>query len=70
LAVLQIMSDPDQIIAETLNPQTGVSAGQKIIPVDDSFFSDIAWTNDAAWVALRQIKKVDLQTGTLSYTWP
>lgn len=70
VSVLQIMSDPDQLTVETLNLQTGVSAGQKTIPVDDSFFSDIAWTNDAVWVSLRQIKGVDLNTGTVRYTWP
>ncbi len=70
LAVLQIFGDPDQLTIETLNPQTGVSSGQKTIPLDDDYFSDIVWTNDAAWLAFRQIYKVDLQTGTLSYTWP
>jgi hypothetical protein len=70
LSVLQIMSDPDQLTVETLNPQTGVSAGQKTIAVDDSYFSDIAWTHDAVWVNLRQINKVDLQTGAVNYTWP
>jgi outer membrane protein assembly factor BamB/uncharacterized Zn finger protein (UPF0148 family) len=70
LSVLQIYSDPDQMILETLNPQTGVSAGQKTIPLADNYFTDIVWTNDAAWVALRNIQKVDLKTSTLSYTWP
>jgi outer membrane protein assembly factor BamB len=70
LSVLQIFNDPDQMTIETLNPQTGVSAGQKTIPLDDNYFTDIVWTHDAAWVALRNIQKVDLRTGTLSYTWP
>lgn len=70
LAVLQISSDPDQLLVEVLNPQTGVSAGQKTIPLEDDYLTDIAWTDDAAWLALRKIRKVDLQTGTVSYTWP
>jgi hypothetical protein len=70
LAVLQVLSEPDQLVLDILNPQTGVSPGQKTIPVSDSFFSDLTWTDDAVWVALRQIHKVDLSTGTLTYTWP
>jgi hypothetical protein len=70
LAVLQVLDDPDQLIFDLLDPQTGVSLGQKTIPVSDSFFSDLAWTDDAAWVALRQIYKVELATGALTYTWP
>jgi hypothetical protein len=70
LSILQIFNDPDQMTIETLNPQTGVSAGQKTIPLDDNYFTDIVWTHDAAWVALRNIQKVDLRTGTLNYTWP
>jgi hypothetical protein len=70
LAVLQISSDPDQLLVELLNPQTGVSAGQKTIPLEDDYLTDIVWTDDAAWLALRKIHKVDLQTGTVSYTWP
>lgn len=70
LAVLQISSDPDQLLVEMLNPQTGVSAGQKTIPLEDDYLTDIVWTDEAAWLALRKIHKVDLQTGTVSYTWP
>jgi hypothetical protein len=70
VAVLQIFDNPDQLTVETLILQTGVSSGQKIIPLDDNYFTDIAWTDDAAWVALRKIQKVDLPTGTVTYTWP
>ncbi len=69
LAVLQLTSDPDQLLVEMLNPQTGVSAGQKTIPLEDDYLTDIVWTDKAAWLALRKIYKVDLQTGTVSYTW-
>jgi hypothetical protein len=70
LAILQVLSEPDQLVLDILDPQTGVSPGQKTIPVSDSFFSDLTWTDDAVWVALRQIHKVDLSTGTVTYTWP
>ncbi|HXV98862.1 MAG TPA: PQQ-binding-like beta-propeller repeat protein, partial [Anaerolineae bacterium] len=70
LAVLQIFGDPDQLVIEILNPQTGVSAGQKTIPLEDNYFTGIVWTDDAAWVALRKIHKVDLETGSVGYTWP
>lgn len=70
LAVLQISSDPDQLLVEVLNPQTGVSAGQKTTPLADDYLTNIAWTDNVAWLALRKIYKVDLQTGTVSYTWP
>lgn len=70
LAVLQLTSDPDQLLVELLNPQTGVSAGQKTIPLEDDYLTDIVWTDNAVWLALRKIYKVDLQTGMVSYTWP
>lgn len=70
LAVLQIFGDPDQLTLDILNPQTGVSTGQKTIPLDDNYLTDIAWRNDAVWLATRRIQRVDLPSGTLVYTWP
>jgi outer membrane protein assembly factor BamB len=70
LVVLQLFSDPDQLVVEKLNPQTGVSSGQNTIPLGDDFLTGIVWTDEAAWLALRKIYAVDLATSSLSYTWP
>jgi hypothetical protein len=70
LVVLQFFSDPDQLVVEKLEPQTGVSSGQNTIPLEDDFLTGIAWSDDDAWLAIRKIYALDLATSSLSYTWP
>jgi hypothetical protein len=70
LAVLQLFEDPDQLTLEILNPQTGVSGGQRNISVKDTFLSGIVWSNNMVWVALRHLYAIDLQSQKLAYTWP
>lgn len=70
LAVLQISEDPDQLTLDMLNPQTGVSAGQNTIPLSDTYLTDIAWTNNTVWLAVRKIYAIDLKSRTLASTWP
>jgi DNA-directed RNA polymerase subunit RPC12/RpoP len=70
LVVLQLFSDPDQLVVEKLESQTGVSSGQNTIPLEDNFLTGIAWNDAAAWLAIRKIYALDLATSSLSYTWP
>lgn len=71
LVVLQVLSDPDRLIVETLNPHSGVSTGQVSTALHDDWCTDVAWTDDVAWLPIRgKLYTVDLTTGTLIYTWP
>lgn len=71
LVLLQVLSDPDQLIVETLDPLNGVSAGQVSTKVHDDYWGDVAWTDDVAWLRIRgKLYTVDLATGTLICTWP
>lgn len=71
LVVLQVLSDPDQLIFDTLNPHSGVSAGQTSTKLHDDYWPHIAWTDDVAWLTIwGKLYTVDLDTGTPIYTWP
>lgn len=70
LAVLQILEEPDQLTLDMLDPQTGVSAGQNTIPLSDTYLTDIAWSQNTVWLAVRKIYAVDLKSRSLISTWP
>ena len=70
LTLLQVLPEPDRLTLETLDMQTGRSAGQQTLALSDDFWTGVAWTDELVWLNIRGLQAVDLATGTLVYTWP
>lgn len=70
LIVLQVLPDPDRLVLETLNLQTGQPVSQHTRSLSASFLTAITWTDQLVWLNLRGLQALDLANGELVYTWP
>jgi outer membrane protein assembly factor BamB len=71
LLVMQVLEDEKQLLAETLDPQTGASADKQLTALEGSgshVFWGALWSTDMAWLDIgSQIYAIDLGTGATRY---
>lgn len=70
LAVLQLLPDPDRMIATVFNMADGAVLFTKTTNVGDDFWTYTTWTDDAAYLAIRDLFRVDLTSGETQREWP
>ena len=75
LVIVAAKGEPHQLVLETLDPESGTSAGEKTIGLNVSgdFYSVpdvVGWTNDTGYFIIEgQLYVVNLTLGTATYVW-
>ncbi len=70
LAIIQLLSGPDRIKVDIVNPQSGVRQVENSAEVNDAVWSGTTWTTTTAWLTIRNLYAVDLLTGKIELVWP
>jgi len=75
LAVIQVISegagsDPYYVVVEILNTQDGVITVETKTLVDDGHWMGIASTKYRAYLSIRNLYSVSLETGEVAWEWP
>jgi len=75
LAVIQVISeggrsDPYYVVVEILNTQDGVITAKTKTLVDDGHWMGIASTKYRAYLSIRNLYSVSLETGDVDWEWP
>lgn len=69
LAVIQLLPDPDRVIAQVLTIDGGV-LNESTSNVGDDFWQSTVWTDEQAFMVIRDLFAVDLQSGETIREWP
>ncbi len=69
LAVIQLLPDPDRVIAQVLTTD-GQVLSEATNNVGDDFWQSTVWTDDQAFMAIRDLFAVDLSSGQTTREWP
>lgn len=69
LALLQLVPAPDRVLAQIISPE-GKVLTEGVANVGDSFWLYTTWTNDTAYMVIRDLFAVDLTSGKTTRHWP
>lgn len=69
-AVVQVIDNPDRILFMLLEPHSGRALVQTTTQTSDGFWTAVAWTNDTAYLTIRDVYAVTLETGEVTRYWP
>jgi hypothetical protein len=75
MAVIQVLSEDDDgildtVVVDILNLRDGTIAIETKTPIDDDHWMGTALTVDRAYLTIRNLYSVDLETGTVDWEWP
>lgn len=66
MSIIQISEDPDHLLYQSLNLTNGRVDIENASNLSDTFLTGVAWTNNYAFITIRGIYSLNLQTGVLS----
>ena len=69
LALLQLVPAPDRVLAQVISSE-GQVISEGVSNVGDSFWLYTTWTNDTAYMVIRDLFAVNLATGQTTRHWP
>lgn len=71
LLIAQVLDDPDRILVETLDVETGQVMQESSVEVEHSSLDDIVWTEQYGFLAVwGDVYTVDLESGAVEPEWP
>jgi outer membrane protein assembly factor BamB len=75
LAVIQVISEGDEavldhVVVDILNVRDGTTAVETRTTINDDHWMGTALTKGRAYLSIRNLYSVDLQTGTVDWEWP
>jgi hypothetical protein len=71
LLIAQVLDDPDRILVETLDVETGQVIRESSVEVEHSSLDDIVWTGQYGFLSVwGDVHAVDLESGTVEAEWP
>jgi glutamine cyclotransferase len=69
LALLQLVPAPDRVLAQVISSD-GQVLTEGVSNVGDSFWLYTTWTNDTAYMVIRDLFEVNLASGQTKREWP
>jgi hypothetical protein len=72
LVILQLLTDsePSELVVQKLNAADGSLLYETETALTEDFWRGLTWANDTAYLALRNLVAVDLETGATAVEWP
>jgi hypothetical protein len=71
LLIAQVLDDPDRILVETLDVETGQVIQESSVEVEHNSLDDIVWTEQYGFLTVwGEVYTVDLESGTVEPEWP
>jgi hypothetical protein len=70
LAVIQLTTGPPQLLVQRIDVPTGRVAYETSARLDNDFWTGATWTNHTAYLTIRNLYTVDLETGQATWEWP
>ena len=71
LLLIQILDDPEQVLLEVIEPQTGQLTDRTSIEVENASLDGVAWRGYCGYLTIDgDLYELDLETSTLTATWP
>jgi outer membrane protein assembly factor BamB len=70
LTVIQLVADPDRLQVQMLDVPTGQVVHETSSRLDNDFWTGVTWTSESAYLTIRNLYRVDLETGKAAWEWP
>jgi hypothetical protein len=64
------MADPDRLQVQMLDVPTGQVVNETSSRLDNDFWTGVTWTSESAYLTIRNLYRVDLETGKAAWEWP
>jgi outer membrane protein assembly factor BamB len=70
LSVIQLLTDPDRLQVQRIDVPTGQVVYVTSSRLDNDFWTGVTWTRNSAYLTIRNLYGVDLETGKTAWEWP
>jgi outer membrane protein assembly factor BamB len=70
LTVIQLLTDPDRLQVQMIDVPTGQVVYETSSRLDNDFWTGVTWTGNTAYLTIRNLYSVDLETGKTTWAWP
>lgn len=70
LMVIQLLVDPVRLQVQMIDVPTGQVMYETSSRLDNDFWTEATWTSNSAFLTVRNLYRVDLETGTAAWEWP
>ncbi len=70
LAVIQLIAGPPQLLVQLIDVPTGQVMYETSTRLDNDFWTGVTWTNNTAYLTIRNLYAVDLAAGEVALEWP
>jgi hypothetical protein len=68
--VIQLGADPNRLLVQMIDVPTGRVMYETSSRLDDDFWTGVTWTSNTAYLTVRNLHSVDLETGRTAWEWP
>jgi outer membrane protein assembly factor BamB len=70
LTVIQLLADPVRLQVQMIDLPTGQVVYETSSSLDNDFWTGVTWTSNTAYLTIRNLYGVDLETGKAAWEWP